>query len=251
MRAPCGTVPTTIVGLESQLFHYGGDMKRRGDSHEVLNHLFAHSPVADLSMLKEALGTTSRTSVFRALAAAGYYASYSHTGRYYTIERIPEFNEDGIWAHDSVLFSRLRTLRATIIPMVAGAPSGQTHSELEARVHLRVYDTLHDLVSEGRIGRVEFERLYLFVNADQKAADVQVAERRRLLSSCDVPEVRLPGPTAIIEILLAFIRHPQEAVSGVAARVRRHGITQEQVVRVFAHYGLDKKKGRAWRPSPP
>ena len=136
-------------------------MKRRGDSHEVLNHLFARSPVADLSMLKEALGTTSRTSVFRALAAAGYYASYSHTGRYYTIERIPEFNEDGIWAHDSVLFSRLRTLRATIIPMVADAPSGQTHSELEARVHLRVYDTLHDLVAEGRIGRVEFERLYL------------------------------------------------------------------------------------------
>lgn len=223
-------------------------MPTRSHSRQALNRLFARKPVADLSMLKEALETTSRTTVFRALLAAGYYTSYSHAGRFYTLEHIPDFNEDGVWEHGGVLFSKLRTLRATVIPMVADAPAGQMHAELAARVHLKVYDTLHDLVAEGKIGQVELERLYLYVNADREVADAQVAERRRLLSS-EVPGVVLPAPTVIIEILLAFIRHPEDGHAGIAARVRRHGITREQVAQVFAHYDLGKKN-RAWRRSP-
>jgi hypothetical protein len=217
-------------------------MATRRDSLQVLDRLFARRPVADLEMLKEALETTSRTTVFRALSAAGYYASYSHAGRYYTLQHIPDFNEDGVWTHGEVRFSRLRTLRATAAALVADAPAGQTHGELQVRVHLRVYDTLRDLVAEGKIGRTELERLYVFVNADQEVAEAQVAERRRLLSTED-PGVPLPEPepTAIIEVLLALIRHPQEGSAAIAARVRRHGITQEQVVQVFAHYDLGKK----------
>lgn len=224
-------------------------MAARKASLQALHHLYARKPVADLSTLKEALHTTSRTTVFRALVAAGYYTSYSHAGRYYTLEHVPDFNNDGIWAHGEILFSRLRTLRATVVPMVSDAPAGQVHAELEARVHLRVYDTLHDLLADGRIGRVELEHVYLFVSADCEVADSQVAERRRLLSAV-VAEAPLPGPAVIIEILLAFIRHPEVDYAGIAARVRRHGITQEQVVQVFACYGLGKKN-RAWRRSPP
>lgn len=224
-------------------------MAARQDSRQALHHLFTRKPVADLAMLKEALSTTSRTTVFRALTAAGYYASYNHAGRYYTLGHVPDFNDDGIWAHGEVLFSRRRTLRATVIPMVSEAPAGQVHAELEARVHLRVYDTLHDLVAEGKIGRVELEHLFLFVNAAGEVAERQLAERRRLLTT-GVAEVALPGPAMIIEILLAFIRHPEDDLEGLAARVRRHGITQEQVGRVFAHYGLGKKN-RPWRHSPP
>lgn len=224
-------------------------MTTRSGTRQALTRLFARKPVADLSMLKDALSTTSRTTVFRALSAAGYYTSYSHAGGYYTLEHVPDFNEDGVWAYGEVLFSRLRTLRATVVPMVADAPAGQTHAELEARVHLRVYDTLRDLVTEGKIGRVELARLYLFVNASRDLADAQVAERRRLLSAEEV-EVLLPAPTVIIETLLAFIRHSGEDPAQIAARVRRHGITQEQVNQVFAHYDLGKKN-RAWRRLPP
>lgn len=224
-------------------------MAARSDSREALTRLFARKPVADLSKLKEALDTTSRTTVFRALSAAGYYTSYSHAGGYYTLEHIPDFNEDGIWAHGEVLFSRLRTLRATVVPMVIEAPAGQTHAELEARVHLRVYDTLRDLVTEGKLGRVELERLYLFVNPDRDLAAAQVAERRRFLSAEQVG-VSLPTPTVIIEVLLALIRHPEEDQVRIAARVRRHGITQDQVVQVFALYDLGKKN-RISKRSPP
>ena len=48
---------------------------------QALNRLFARKQVADLSMLKKTLDTTSRTTVFRALSAAGYYTSYSDAVR--------------------------------------------------------------------------------------------------------------------------------------------------------------------------
>ena len=225
-------------------------MAVKHDSQQALTSLFARKPVADLSVLKEALGTTSRTTVFRALSAAGYYTSYSHAGGYYTLQHIPDFNDDGIWSCGEVLFSRLRTLRATVIPMVAEAPAGQTHSELEARLHLRVYDTLRGLVAEGKIGRVELERLYLFVNPNHDVADGQVAERRRLLPMEEVA-LRLPAPTVIIEVLLAVIRHQGEDQARIGARLRRGGITQDQVDQVFSHYDLGKKKDRTWKPLPP
>lgn len=223
-------------------------MAVKTDSQQALARLFARRPVADLSVLKDALGTTSRTTVFRALTAAGYFTSYSHAGAYYTLEQIPDFNEDGIWACGEVLFSRLRTLRDTVVPMVADAPAGQTHAELEARVHLRVYDTLRGLVTEGKIGRVELERIYLFVNSSTDIADAQVAERKRL--STDEMAFALPAPTVIIEVLLAVIRHSEEDPAGISVRVRRHGVTQEQVAQIFAHYELGKKN-RTSRRSPP
>jgi len=225
-------------------------MATHSNTSQDLARLFARKPVVDLPMLKTALDTTSRTTVFRALSAVGYLASYSHAGRFYTLQYIPDFNEDGIWSHRDVLFSRRRTLRATVAHMVVTAPAGQTHAELQARVLLKVHDTLHGLVGGGEIGRVEVERLYLYVSANNEAAELQVGERRRQLLSVDVPVVRLPEPDAVIQILLALIRHPRESVVEIASRVRRHGILQEQVVKVFAHYGLGKKN-RAWRRSQP
>jgi len=198
--------------------------------------------VADLPTLKEALGTTSRTTVFRALSEAGYYASYSHAGRFYTLEHIPDFDSHGIWEHADVLFSKLRTLRCTILHMVGSAPAGHTHAELQVRVHLRVHDTLHDLFTVGQIGRVdlEHERSHLYVSAASETAEAQVAERHRIGLE-EASAVALPEATVIIEVLLAFIRHPDEDATAVASRLRHRGLSREHVDRVFAHYGLGKK----------
>jgi hypothetical protein len=54
----------------------------------------------------------------------------------------------------------------------------------------------------------------------------------------------------IIEVLLALIRHPAEGQAGISARVRRHGITHQQVAQIFTHYELGKKN-RASKRLPP
>ena len=48
--------------------------------------------IATLPELKQALGTTVDITVFRKLKELSYRSSYSHRGRYYTLDEIPQFD---------------------------------------------------------------------------------------------------------------------------------------------------------------
>ena len=207
-----------------------------------LERFFHHRPIARLDELRRALGVSGRT-VFRILGKMGYLSSYSHAGRYYTLERIPDFDADGLWAHSGVLFSSHRTLRSTAVDLVGRAPAGCTHPELRDRLRLRVYDTLHDLVAAGEIGRTKMERLYLYVSTEPAMAGAQIAERQRLIAG-PPPLGPLPDAAVVIEVLLAVIHSPSPDVAAMAAQLRAQGkaITPEQVEAVWAHYELGKKK---------
>lgn len=225
-------------------------MPRRDTAKDRAARIFRRRQIADLAELKHALGTPSRTTVFRVLSSAGYLTSYSHGGRYYTLRSIPRFDEAGLWAHREALFSKDGTLRATIVRMVGAAPAGKTHEELQAQLRLRVHDTLLDLVRDHRIGRADLDRFYLYVNADKAAGKGQVAQRRRILSAEPSPAA-LPEQNLLIEVLLAVIHQPDEGPDGVAAALDRQGrrVSREQVEAVFARYGFKKKGG--WRRSRP
>ena len=88
-----------------------------------------------------------------------------------------------------MLFSSHGTLRNTVVYLVNKAPAGHTHAELQDRLRLRVYDTLHDLVAAREIACADIERLYLYVSAEQKTAEAQIAARQRL--NAEPPR---PGP---------------------------------------------------------
>lgn len=224
-------------------------MPRHDAAQDRAARIFRRRQIADLAILKHALGTPSRTTIFRVLSSAGYLTSYSHAGRYYTLRRIPQFDEAGLWAHGEALFSKDGTLRATIVRIVGEAPAGKTHEELQAQLRLRVHDTLLDLVRDHRIGRADLDRFYLYVSADKTAGNEQVAQRRRLLSAEPSPAA-LPEPNLLIEVLLAVIHEPEGEPAGIAAVLDRQGrkVSREQIEAIFARYGLGKKKG-GWKRS--
>ncbi|NOY26540.1 MAG: hypothetical protein GXP62_11760, partial [Oligoflexia bacterium] len=76
--------------------------------------LFGRHPVHDIHALFDALGTTSRMTVFRRLKKTGYLSSYTHAGRYYTLANIPDFDDAGLWWHQGVGFSKAGTLKSTV-----------------------------------------------------------------------------------------------------------------------------------------
>lgn len=219
----------------------------------ALARLFKKQPVVDLDVLRGALGTTSRTTVFRALSAVGYFSSYSHAGRYYTLSDIPRFDEDGLWAHGGVLFSKDRTLRATVVRIVETSAAGHTHTELQARLQLRVHDTLRDLVEDRRLGRVELEQLYLYVSIDRDRAATQVA-RRAQMGPETAPEKKEEAlePALVIEVLLEVIHgtvvriDAHEVASRLAAR--RVAVTVAQVEEIFRRHQVVKKTAPSRSP---
>ena len=230
-----------------------------------LARLFGGARGAVRGALKRALGRTARTTVFRALSEAGYTTSYSHGGRYYALEGVPQFDDAGLWAHGGALFSKYGTLRETIVRLVQEAPAGQTHAELRDRLRLRVHDTLRELTEAGKIGRVGIERLYVYVSIEEEMARGQLAHRTQLLaqSAAQTPaaspaETPVPaaapgeiGLAVVVEVLLEII-HGAGAWAAPEALARRLcarglAVSAEQVEHVLRENGIEKKRDRSRR----
>ena len=186
------------------------------DAHRsALDTLFRAKPAALLGDLRKALRTPSRTTVFRILSAAGYTTSYSHAGRYYTLNRIPKFDGRGIWIYRGIGFSSHGTLRSTVTELVEASAAGQTHSELEGVLQLRVHDTLRLLVRARQLSRKQFQQTYVYLSSKTGRAAAQWVQRQQLAAAVAV-EVE---PSHVIEVLLELIRQPTgdaEAVHSVA-----------------------------------
>src|SRR5438046_8548896 len=165
----------------------------------ALDELYRTKRVALLDDLREALGTDSRTTIFRVLSAAGYLTSYSHAGRYYTLKRITKFDSHGIWLHRGIGFSRHGPLRSTLIHLVEISPAGQTHSELQDLLQLRVHDPLRILIQDHALTRKQFQDAYLYLSSKPKRASAQWAQRQQLAAAA-VPEQL--EPSRVIDVLV-------------------------------------------------
>lgn len=219
-------------------------MTKAIDAHlQVLKRLFTQSPIAMLEQMQRALGTSGRT-VLRVLNKLGYLTSYSHAGRFYTLQGIPRFDFRGLWSHDQVRFSSHGTLRATLVYLVKQAQAGYTHEELQVIVGLRVHDTLHSLVEAAQIGRVHVAGVFVYVDVDPQHANAQLTQRSaivhapRAAGTTEPP----PDPAHIIDILVAVIHHPDYPPSGIVRdlRARSVQITEAQVEHVLVTYGVKK-----------
>lgn len=222
-------------------------MLDRASSAKALRSLFRRILVADIDELFHTLKTRSRMSVFRRLREVGYRSSYTHSGRYYTMEGIPKFDERGLWFHQEVGFSRYGTLKATLIALVDAEPIGFTHEEIEGLLHLRVHNTLLDLVREGLVERDSFDGVYLYVSPSIERA-VEQKQRRR--ESREKQRAVTPLPTAtVIEVLVEALQAGQVRVSAamVARRLQSRGleVAVEQVADVLTQYGVGTEKKTA------
>lgn len=209
----------------------------------ALRRLFQRTPVVELGSLYRTLQTSSRMSVFRRMKEVGYFSSYTHAGRFYTLRDIPRFDGSGLWHYRDVGFSRAGTLKATLVEAVNRSPSGQTHGELRELLRVRVFNTLLDLVRAEKIRREALAaRGALYVNADKARACEQL--ERRLKSAA---EPTLPVSGVVIEVLLELVHAATVQVSPgeVAQRLSARGVraTVGQVREVFDRYKLGEKKG--------
>ena len=64
--------------------------------------------IATINELKIAMKTDCKMTVFRKLKTLGYLSSYSHRGKHYTLDSIPDFNQSGLWVHNSIWFSTVQ-----------------------------------------------------------------------------------------------------------------------------------------------
>lgn len=114
--------------------------------------------------LQKFLGNTSRMTIIRRLRELSYLSSYSHAGKYYTIESIPKFSEEGLWSYNSVYFSKFDSLINTCHAFVNNSESGYSTKELRNILHVDVKLSLIELTKRGKLYRKKFRGGYVYFN---------------------------------------------------------------------------------------
>ena len=142
-----------------------------------LRHLLQQRKIATMDELKEALGSAADVTVFRKLAGLGYHTSYSHRGRYYTLDELAHFDALGLWSFRQVFFSRFGTLVATLEELVRAAEAGYDVAEAEAVVQVGTKDALVLLVREGRLTREKVAGRFIYLSTDVPTRRAQLQAR--------------------------------------------------------------------------
>ncbi len=153
-------------------------MKPSQFSSETLLQMIRRQKTVSIEQLTGALGSAVKRTVFRKLNELDYRTSYSHRGRYYTLNSVADFDADGLWSHQSVWFSIHGTLVATVVSMVDAGELGFFVDELDNRLHVGTKDALRKLVHDGRLGREKVEGRYLYGSAEPARLRRQVLARK-------------------------------------------------------------------------
>ncbi len=147
-------------------------------SNNPLKTLLKRDKIATMGELKSALNTRASITVYRKLNELGYLTSYTHGSRYYTLEGIPHFSEQGLWSCKSIGFSIHGTLLDTLVHFIDSADDGFSSEELESLLHVNVKPSLLKLFKQDRVTRKKHLGRYLYCAAESSRRKQQIANRQ-------------------------------------------------------------------------
>lgn len=199
--------------------------------------LFAKQTCWKIEPLAKKMGY-SIPSVRRFLSQTGYYSSFTHNGKWYTLRPIPRFNRDGLWFHENIGFSKAGSLTNTIIELTSRSISGMSADMLGEKLHCRCHTILVHLCRQGKLQREKVGRSFVYLASDVHTA----ADQRRAMALKKQPPALFPAEIAVL-ILAAFIRNPQASFTQLARTLSKtHNITIDtaQIERLFELHGLKK-----------
>lgn len=210
-------------------------MTTEKDANQKLTFAFAEQKCWMIEPLSRQMNY-SIPSVRRFLVKAGYYSSFTHNGRWYTLASIPRFEDDGIWFHQEIGFSQVGSLTQTLVRLIERSPGGLTATQLKEKLRCRCHAVLVELFRKGLVQRQKQGRSYIYLAAKPDKA----SQQRQTFQRPTVP--LLPAEMAVL-VLVEFIHFPEAGFQQLANAVsRRTGavIKADQVQALFEQYGVKK-----------
>ncbi len=212
-------------------------MTLKSTKQQHLVSLFDQQPCWIIKPLATELGY-SVPSTRRFLGEIGYYSSFTHNGKWYTLGSIPRFSLDGLWFYEAIGFSRVGSLTGTLVYLVERSPAGMTAEQLGEKLRCRCHSVLVRLCRCGKLERRKLGRSHVYLAVDPPTQ----AEQLEALARQNRPLGQVPAEIAVF-ILAEFIRNPDLGFEQLAETIgRSRGITLEaaQIEALFALHGFKK-----------
>lgn len=200
---------------------------------------FRHSRIMTASQLAEHL-ECSIPSVRNRLKSWGALTSYNRNGRYYALSDVGKFDENGLWKHKGVFFSRYGTLKRTVRHLVGSSPAGLDAREIGRLVGLPARSFMTQLQKIPGLRREKHEKRFVYYSDER---DKYRSQRAQRVQESKRKEKELPSDTEAIFVLVDRIKHPDSSFEQCAQRLRRRGrrVNISAVRNLLAYHGIEKK----------
>ncbi len=164
------------------------------------------------------------------------YTSYNHNGRYYTMPRVPRFDQNGLWRYKAIRFSKNGTLKNTVVHLVNNAQVGLTGKQIGDIVGVSPRSFLHHFRHTPGISREKHEGVYVYFSDNAEVYKHQLQKISATFTE-DVSEADAIG------ILVALIQHHSLSVEDIIALpdVRAKKISSFSIGKFMENHGLIKK----------
>jgi hypothetical protein len=192
-------------------------------------------------------------TIRRALKTHGYFSSFNHNSRYYTLAERPRFDANGLWFYRSIGFSCHHTLTRTLVVLVQDADAGATPEELAKLLLTPVSNLLASLAQQQQLARRRLGHRVVYLSCDSHQQEQQW--RLRVQPGPTPAPTILPGNLALAEtlvVLVELIRSPAAGVERVVRTLHSKGlaVSGQQVQALVDHHQLEKKRHAAGRTTP-
>lgn len=144
-----------------------------------LLEVFMIKKVLTLKSVASLLGEASERTAIRKISALTGHASYSHAGKYYTLDACADYDKFGLWSFKGIHFSKYGTLNATILELVSHSEEGYFAFQLQELLKVRVHNALAKLYSSHRLVREQIGEKYLYLSPVFR--DQQLENREQLI----------------------------------------------------------------------
>jgi hypothetical protein len=145
---------------------------------EKLEKLFKVKKVTSMSEMMEILGTKVEKTVYRKLKELSYRSSYSHRGKFYTLNTFVEFDHQGLWSYRSIWFSKFGTLLNTSNSFVEDSKMGYSAKELKNILRVETKESLFHLFKKKKLDRVKIAGNFIYISRKTIAGRSQLKKRR-------------------------------------------------------------------------
>lgn len=176
----------------------------------------------------------------RLLKEVGYFRSYTHNGKWYTLATTPRFDRHGIWRHRGIGFSKQGSLTGTIRSLIGRSPAGLSARELGEKLQHPCHAVLSILHKAGEIDRIKIGGEFRYLSTKE-----QTNRRQRAQVAVEqAPELPAPLSTqAAVFVLVEYIKNPELSFEQIACNVEKHRqitVAKASIGGFFKEQGLKK-----------
>lgn len=147
---------------------------------DTIQKIFDDNSVYMVDYLKNHFNC-SHQCLWNNLKKVGYYSSFTHNSKYYTLANIPDFNDNGVWFHtDPVIgeigFTNQKTATNLITWLINSSEAGLSQYEITDIMKIRISNLLISLVKKSKIRQLKVENKVYYFSIDENIFKKQYAE---------------------------------------------------------------------------